>query len=56
MTGEEKYLRAIADELHKMNRVLERIAQAPIFSKNENKIEEDIVELYYNIPQEKQTL
>lgn len=32
---EERYLEQIVKALHQMNRVLERMAQAPIFSKKE---------------------
>ena len=51
----------IARELHFMNKVLERMVQAPIFSKNPD--EDDYLErvnlyasLYDNIPQEKQSI
>ena len=55
-TNEQRALEQIARELHVITRVLERMVQAPIFSKNPDN--DDYLErmnLYVNdVPQEKQ--
>ena len=55
-TNEQRALEQIARELHVMNKVLERMVQAPIFAKDQNS--DDYLErmgVYMNnIPQEKQ--
>ena len=55
-TGEQRALEQIARELHVMNKVLERMVQAPIFAKSQDN--DDYLErmgVYMNdIPQEKQ--
>ena len=57
-TNEQRALEQIARELHVMNKVLERMVQAPIFSKNPDN--DDYLErmgVYMNdIPQEKQSI
>lgn len=57
-TNEQRALEQIARELHVMNKVLERMVQAPIFAKDPNS--DDYLErmgVYMNdIPQEKQSI
>lgn len=57
-TNEQRALEQIVRELHLMNKVLERMVQAPIFSKEPNN--DDYLErmgVYMNdIPQEKQSI
>lgn len=59
--NEQRALEQIVRELHVMNKVLERMVQAPIFSKNPDN--DDYLErvnlyasLYDDIPQEKQSI
>lgn len=58
-TNEQRALEQIARELHVMNKVLERMVQAPIFSKNPDN-DDDYLErmgVYMNVsPQEKQRI
>ncbi len=58
MTNEQKALEQIAKELHFMNKVLERMVQAPIFSKNQNDDSylERINTYLDEFPQEKQSI
>lgn len=57
-TGEQRALEQIARELHVMNKVLERMVQAPIFAKSQDN--DDYLErmgVYMNdVPQEKQSI
>ena len=56
--GEQRALEQIARELHVMNKVLERMVQAPIFAKSQDN--DDYLErmgVYMNdVPQEKQLI
>ncbi len=55
-TNEQRALEQIARELHVMNKVLERMVQAPIFSKTQDTDDyQKRMSIYMNdIPQEKQ--
>ena len=58
-TNEQRALEQIARELRVMNKVLERMARAPIFSKKPGK--DDYLERFNeyitdNVPQEKQSI
>lgn len=57
-TNEQRALEQIARELHVMNKVLERMVQAPIFAKSQDN--DDYLErmgVYMNdVPQEKQSI
>lgn len=57
-TNEQRALEQIVRELHVMTKVLERMVQAPIFSKNpDNDDYLERMDLYVDdIPQEKQSI
>ena len=56
-TNEQKALEQIARELHMINRVLERMVQAPIFDKNRDDDYLNRMNIYMDdIPQEKQSI
>lgn len=56
-TNEQRALEQIARELHMMNRVLERMVQAPIFNKNRDDDYLNRMNIYMDdIPQEKQSI
>jgi hypothetical protein len=56
-TNEQRVLEQIVRELHMMNRVLERMVQAPIFDKNRDDDYLERMNIYMDdTPQEKQSI